>query len=153
MNLTTSKHLIASDADAIDLRFCQGWTDGPPLLLPPKGRVRAMLNAVRLKPDHQTSFIAKRRISIVAVKAGVKAVLAACKPEHILVAERCWRRICTPEAREIGISQPSTAASARAIPLIVNGSVARKLTINAMESLFGPLARAPTSPSVAHCAS
>lgn len=133
--LTALRHKIESEADAIDFCYDQGWSDGLPVIPPTEGRVRAMLDAVRMKPDEQIGFIPERRISISAEKVAINAVLAGCKPEYMPVVVAAVQAVCEPEWAFHG---PSTTTSGPAILLIVNGPIARKLNINSKESLFGP---------------
>lgn len=133
--LTALRHKIESEADAIDFCFDSGWSDGLPVVPPTEGRVRAMLDAVKLAPDHQIGYIPERRISITAEKVAVNAVLAGCKPEYMPVVVAAVEGICEPEWAFHG---PSTTTSGPAILLMVNGPIARKLEINSKESLFGP---------------
>lgn len=133
--LTALRHKIEAEADAIDFCFDHGWSDGLPVIPPTEGRVKAMLDAVKLEPSHQIGYIPERRISITAEKVAINAVLAGCKPEYMPVVVAAVEGICDPEWAFHG---PSTTTSGPAVLLIVNGPVARKLEINSRESLFGP---------------
>jgi hypothetical protein len=134
-DLSAMRHLLQSADEAIEFCYDQGWSDGLPVVPPTEGRVRAMLDAARLKPDHQIGFIPERRISITAEKVAINAVLAGCKPEYMPVVVAAVEGICDPQWAFHG---PSTTTSGPAVLLIVNGPIAQKLEINSRESLFGP---------------
>lgn len=134
-NLTALRHQILSEDEAIEFCFEKGWSDGLPVVPPTEGRVKAMLDAVGLTPNHEIGFIPERRISITAEKVAVNAVMAGCKPEYMPVVVAAVEGICDPEWAFHG---PSTTTSGPAVLLIVNGPVTRKLNINSRESLFGP---------------
>lgn len=135
MKVLQSAQYEVADAEAIDYCFEKGWSDGLPVVPPTEGRVRAMLEASGLEPDHQVGYIPERRISITAEKVAVNAVLAGCRPEYMPVVVAAVAGICEPEWAFHG---PSTTTSGPAVLLIVNGPIARELEINCRESLFGP---------------
>ena len=77
----TSKRITARDeAEAVELAFTRGWSDGLPVVPPTEARVRAMLEAAKLEPDRQVAFITHRAVSITAEKVAINAVMAGCRP-------------------------------------------------------------------------
>ncbi|MBI3028001.1 MAG: hypothetical protein HYY64_00600 [Candidatus Rokubacteria bacterium] len=60
MSLTSRRYSVADPAEAIELCFEKGWTDGLPVVPPTEERVRAMLDAARLRPGDQVAYIAHR---------------------------------------------------------------------------------------------
>ena len=46
--LTSKRHVVADDADAVEFCHARGWTDGLPVIPPTADRVRAMLDAVQI---------------------------------------------------------------------------------------------------------
>ena len=83
--LTSQRHKVADLADAMELCFSRGWTDGLPVIPPTEDRVRSMLEAVRLEPSHQVAFLSQRAVSITAEKVAINAVMAGCRPEYMPV--------------------------------------------------------------------
>ena len=78
--LTSKRHVVADTVDAIEFCYDKGWTDGLPVIPPTPDRVLAMLEAVRLDPQHQVTYIAHRAVAVTAEKVAINAVLAGCKP-------------------------------------------------------------------------
>ena len=132
----TSKRFTARDeADAIEMAFDKGWSDGLPVVPPTEARVRAMLEAVRLESNHQVGFVAHRAVSITAEKVAINAVLAGCRPEYMPVVVAAVEGIADPRWSYHG---PGTSTGGAGVLMIVNGPIARELDINAGDNLFGP---------------
>ena len=83
--LTSHRHRVADLAEAIELCYAKGWTDGLPVIPPTPDRVEAMLAAARLSPDHQVTYVAHRAVSVTAEKVAINAVMAGCRPEYMPV--------------------------------------------------------------------
>jgi hypothetical protein len=122
-------------ADAVEFCFDQGWSDGLPVIPPTEARVRAMLEAARLEPDHQVAFIEHRAVAVTAEKVAINAVMAGCKPEYMPVVIAAVEGIGDPLWSYHG---PGASTGGAAVLMIVNGPVARALDINAGDNLFGP---------------
>ncbi len=132
----TSKRFTARDeADAIEMAFDKGWSDGLPVVPPTEARVRAMLEAARLEPGHQVGFVAHRAVSITAEKVAINAVMAGCRPEYMPVVVAAVEGIADPRWSYHG---PGTSTGGAGVLLIVNGPIARELDVNAGDNLFGP---------------
>jgi hypothetical protein len=132
----TSKRLeAADDAAAVELCFSEGWTDGLPVVPPTPERVGRMLEAARLRPDHEITYVAHRAVSVTAEKVAINAVMAGCRPEYMPVVVAAVEGIGDPRWSYHG---PGTSTAGAGVLLIVNGPVARELDINAGDNLFGP---------------
>jgi hypothetical protein len=132
----TSKRVTARDeADAIELAFAKGWSDGLPVVPPTEARVRAMLEAARLEPGREVAFVAHRAVSITAEKVAINAVMAGCKPEYMPVVVAAVEGIGDPRWSYHG---PGTSTAGAGVLLVVNGPIARELEINSGDNLFGP---------------
>jgi hypothetical protein len=132
----TSKRYTANDlAEAIELCFDKGWADGLPVVPPTEARVRAMLEAAGLEPDHHITFITNRNVAVTAEKAAINAVMAGCRPEYFPVVAAAVEGIGDPKWAYHG---PGTSTAGAAVLMIVNGPIARELEINAGDNLFGP---------------
>lgn len=132
----TSKRFTARDeADAIEMAFDKGWSDGLPVVPPTEARVRAMLEAARLEPSHQVGFVAHRAVSITAEKVAINAVMAGCLPEHMPVVLAAVEGIADPRW---GYHGPATSTGGAGVLMIVNGPIARRLDFNCGDNLFGP---------------
>ena len=133
--LTSKRHAIDDTVDAIEFCHEKGWTDGLPVIPPTLDRVQAMLEAVRLDPQHQVAFIAHRAVAITAEKVAVNAVMAGCKPGYMPVLLAAIEGIGDPAWSYHG---PGTSTGGAAVLIVVNGPIARELDINAGDNLFGP---------------
>jgi hypothetical protein len=133
--LTSKRHQVGDLAEAIELCYEKGWTDGLPVIPPTEARVRAMLEAVRLAPDHQVAFVAHRAVSITAEKVAINAVLAGCTPAYMPVVVAAVEAIGDPRWSYHG---PGTSTGGAGVLMIVNGPIARELDINSGDNLFGP---------------
>jgi hypothetical protein len=133
--LTAKRHLVPDGADAVEFCHAQGWTDGLPVIPPTADRVRAMLDAVRLDAQHAVTVIAHRAVTITAEQVAINAVLAGCKPEYMPVILAAIEGIGDPAW---GYHGPGTSTGGAAVLIVVNGSIARALDINAGDNLFGP---------------
>ncbi|MET0851000.1 MAG: hypothetical protein ABW020_07735 [Candidatus Rokuibacteriota bacterium] len=133
--LTSKRHSVADPADAIELCYEKGWTDGLPVVPPTEARVRAMLDAAELAPDHQIGFITNRQVSILAEKVAINAVMAGCKPEYLPVVVAAVEALADPK---YGYHGPATSTGGAGPLLIVNGPLARRLDFNCGDNLFGP---------------
>ncbi len=133
--LASKRHVIDDETDPIEYCHAQGWTDGLPVIPPTPDRIHAMLEAVRLAPDHQVAYIAHRAVPITAEKVAINAVLAGCKPEYLPVVLAAVEAIGEPAWNYHG---PGTSTAGAGVLIVVNGPIARELDINAGDNLFGP---------------
>jgi hypothetical protein len=133
--LTSKRHVVADDADAVEFCHSRGWTDGLPVIPPTPDRVRATLDAARVDPQHVVTSIAHRAVTITAEKVAINAVLAGCKPEYMPVVLAAVEGIGDPAW---GYHGPGTSTGGAAVLIVVNGPIARALDINAGDNLFGP---------------
>src|SRR3972149_3583497 len=143
MSLMSRRYSVADPAEAIELCFEKGWTDGLPVVPPTEERVRAMLDAARLRPGDQVAYIAHRAVSVTAEKVAINAVMAGCRPEYMPVVAAAVEGIGEPVWSYHG---PGTSTAGAAVLTVVNGPIARELDINAGDNLFGPGWR-PTAPT------
>jgi hypothetical protein len=133
--LTSRRHQAADEADAIELCFARGWTDGLPVVPPTPERVERMVRATRLDPAHEITYIAHRAVSVTAEKVAINAVMAGCRPEYMPVVVAAVEAIGDPRWSYHG---PGTSTAGAGVLIIVNGPAARDLDINAGDNLFGP---------------
>ena len=133
--LTSTRYPVKDAADAIELCFEKGWTDGLPVIPPTPERVEAMLEAAGLAPGDQVAYVAHRAVSITAEKVAVNAVMAGCKPEYMPVVVAAIEGIGDPVWSYHG---PGTSTAGAAVLIVVNGPIARELDVNCGDNLFGP---------------
>ena len=122
-------------AEAIELYFEKGWTDGLPVVPPSEGSVRAMLDGAALDPADEVVFVEHRNVSITAAKVAVNAVMAGCRPEYMPVVVAALEAMVDPRW---GFHGPATSTGGAAVFMVVNGPAARELGIHSGDDVFGP---------------
>jgi hypothetical protein len=133
--LASTRYAVDDVAEAIELCFDKGWTDGLPVVPPTEARVRAMLDAAGLAPDAEVTFITNRQVAVTAEKIAVNAVMAGCRPEYMPVVVAAVEGLGDPRW---GYHGPATSTGGAGVLMIVNGPVARALDFNWGDNLFGP---------------
>jgi hypothetical protein len=117
----------------------RGWGDGLPTIPPTRARVSAMLTGTRRKPEEVVAILVPRlgRATVEAVAAN--AVMAGALPEHLPVILAAVEAVANPSFNLQAVQTTTHPCS----PLvIVNGSIAKRLGINAAGNVFGQGARA-----------
>ncbi|HXJ77587.1 MAG TPA: hypothetical protein VMS64_02800 [Candidatus Methylomirabilis sp.] len=135
MNFESRRHAVADLAEAMELCFTKGWTDGLPVIPPTTASVTAMLEAAAVEPKQQIAFIENRQVSVTAEKVAINAVLAGCKPEYMPVLIAAVEAMADPLYSYHG---PATSTGGSAVFMVVNGPIARELGMNSGDNLFGP---------------
>ena len=135
VTLTSKRLAVHDEAEAVELAYEKGWSDGLPIVAPTEARVRTMLEAARLEPSHQIGVIRDRAVVITAEKVAINAVMAGCRPEYMPVVVAAVEGIADPRWSYHG---PGTSTGGAGVLMIVNGPVARALDINCGDNLFGP---------------
>jgi hypothetical protein len=133
--LTSQRTKVNDVAEAMELCFERGWTDGLPVVPATEPAVRAMLAAAHLEPQAQVAWIAHRAVSVTAEKVAINAVMAGCKPEYMPVVVAAVEGIGDPRWSYHG---PGTSTAGAGVLMVVNGPIARELNVNAGDNLFGP---------------
>ena len=126
-------------ADLIEAYFEKGWTDGLPVVPPSEKAVAAMLAAADLPAGAVVGTIPGRNVRVTADRVAVNAVMAGCLPEYFPVLVAAFEAMDKPDFNFHG----STASTGGSAPLlIVSGTVADDIGMNADVNLFGPGNRA-----------
>jgi hypothetical protein len=131
----SKRHVVSDLAQAMDLCYERGWTDGLPVAPPTEPAVGRMLDAAGLAPDAQLAFITNRQVAVTAEKVAINAVMAGCLPEYMPVVVAAVEAIADPLW---GYHGPATSTGGAGPLLIVNGPIARRLEMNCEDNLFGP---------------
>ena len=134
-NLQSRAYEVSDTSEAIEFYFDKGWTDGLPVVPPTEASIRAMLDAAKLEPGQEITFIENRQVSVTAEKVAINAVMAGCKPEYMPVV------VAAVEALgdlRYGYHGPAASTGGSAVFMLVNGPIARELDINCGDNLFGP---------------
>lgn len=128
-----------SASEQIEFCFARGWTDGLPVVPATRDLVKDMLEAGGLRPETVIAEMPSRKVSVTAEKVAINAVMAGCKPEYMPVVAAAVKGLAAPE---FGLHHVASALAGPTIMIVVNGPIAKKLSINATNNLFGPGHRA-----------
>lgn len=144
MSAVTAEHRGPGEfvdlADAQDLYFERGWTDGLPIVPPTEERVDAMLSTVdSLDFDTTLGHISERRRVLTAGKAAVNAVMAGCRPEYFPVVVTALRAALQPQ---FNLHTVSSSTGGAAPLIVVSGPLVDEIGMNAKGNAFGPGNRA-----------
>jgi hypothetical protein len=118
-----------------ELFYNRGWTDGLPIVPPTRTRVKEMLRGTDLPPDRVITTVETLRGQATVEKVAVNAVMAGCRPEYLPVILAVVEAITDPAFDMIGVQTTDESVSPL---LIINGPIARQLSINSSFGLLGP---------------
>jgi hypothetical protein len=121
-------------AEAQDVFYERGWTDGLPVVPPTERLVLEMLDATDYPPDAVLGPVPPKMGVATIEKVAINAVMAGCKPEYLPVVIAAVRAILHRQFNLNGL-QATTHVSAPL--LIVNGPLARTLGVNGKGNCFG----------------
>src|SRR5499427_5104356 len=133
--LTSQRYEVKDMAEAIELYYAKGWTDGLPVVPPTENSIWGMLESAGLEPEAEITFIENRQVSVTAEKVAINAVMAGCKPEYMPVVVAAVEALADPLYNYHG---PATSTGGSAVFIVVNGPIARELGMNSGDNLFGP---------------
>src|SRR5207253_2863502 len=125
---------VSSLAEAMEVYYERGWTDGLPIVPPEEHRVVEFLRAGGREPDEVLGVLPARRRVITAEKAAINAVMAGCLPQYMPVVNAAVEAMTDPSYGLHGCTA-STAGAANLI--IVHGPISRELRVNHRHSIFG----------------
>ena len=125
--------------EAVERCYELGWTDGLPVVPPTDYKVSQFLEIAGREASGMVGEIPERRRVITCDKVAANAVMAGCLPEYFPVVLAAAEAMLAPEFNLVG---PSSSLGGAGILVIVNGPVARNLSINSRNNLFGPGSRA-----------
>jgi hypothetical protein len=139
MVLTSDRVEVAGVAEAMEVCFERGWSDGLPVVPPTEERVWEMLMYAAIEPQQIVGLFPVRRRAITAEKVAINAVMAGCPPEYFPVVLAAVEAI-TDAAYGLHLHSASTSGPTPLI--IVNGPIRKQIGINCADSVFGPGFRA-----------
>src|SRR5436309_9272521 len=120
--LMSQRYEVKDMAEAIELYYTKGWTDGLPVVPPTENSIWGMLESAGLEPEAEITFIENRQVSVTAEKVAINTVMAGCKPEYMPVVVAAVEAL--GDAR-FGYHGPATSTGGSAICRVVNGPSAR----------------------------
>ena len=113
----------------------KGWGDGFPLVPPTEEKVAAMLKATSKSPEDIITILepgyAVATVNVIAVNA----VMAGCRPKHLPVLLAAVKAMSDPKFR---LRTVTMSTGPHTPMLVVNGPVAKELSINSGRGALGP---------------
>jgi hypothetical protein len=140
VELRAPVHEVPDDAEAVfEYAIEHGWSDGLPVIPPTPDRVRRMLAATTLAPDHVVSTLSPRRGEATVERVAVNAVMAGCAPVHFSSVLAAVDAVADRAFNLHGIQATTNPVG----PLvIVNGPVRLTAGVNCGRGALGPGHRA-----------
>lgn len=126
--------LSVPEADAIEIMFDRGWTDGLPVVPPTPAKVAAMLAAGGREPYEILGSVPARRKTVNAEIVAVNAVMAGCKPEYFPIVVTALEAVLDPA---FNVNTVATSTGGAAICVMVSGSMAAEVGMNGRHNALG----------------
>lgn len=121
--------------EAFEYAYEQGWTDGLPVVLPTAELVAAMVAGSGRGADEVIAVLPPIQGEATVEKIAANAVMAGCRPEYMPVLLAAVDAVAD---ERYGLVHRQITTHAGAPLIIVNGPVARQLSVNASTGVFGP---------------
>jgi hypothetical protein len=122
-------------AEVNELFYRRGWTDGLPIVPPTLGRVEEMLTHAGRSREEVIGELEPLGGVATVEKIATNAVMAGCRPEHLRLVIGAVEAIAEPEFNLRGVQTTDENVTPL---LIVSGSIACDLEINASFGALGP---------------
>ncbi len=126
--------IVLEESDLQERFHAEGWSDGLPVVAPTPDRVDAMLAAARLDPDLVVGIVPQRDRVVTAEKVAVNAVMAGCRPEYFPLVVTAMGAILQPAFNAHTVI---TSTGGAALCLVVSGTEADRLGMNAAHNVLG----------------
>ncbi|HZQ34752.1 MAG TPA: hypothetical protein VFD32_02385 [Dehalococcoidia bacterium] len=137
--LSSAAYEADGEADALELCYRNGWTDGLPVVPPTEERVRRMLAAVPREPAEVLGVYRERGRQITLEKVAINAVMAGCLPEYLPLVVAIVEVLLDPRY-DFHAANASTGSPA--LGFIVNGPIRDAIGMNYQGNVLGPGNRA-----------
>jgi hypothetical protein len=117
----------------------RGWTDGLPTVPPTEAAVHACLRWTDRPPRDLVAVLPPRQGEATVERIAINAVMAGCRPEYLPVIVTAIESLGDPE---FNLDSVQATTHPVAPVVIVNGPIARELSINGGYNAFGQGAHA-----------
>ena len=126
-------------AEAQELFWRRGWTDGLPIVPPTEAVIEEFLVYAGVEPSLVVGEIPERGRQTTAEQVAINAVMAGCLPEHFPVVLAAWQSVTTPIWN---LNSGALSTSGPAPLIIVSGPIVDRLAMRKGGNVFGPGNRA-----------
>ncbi len=130
------------DVAALEQLHAWGFTDGLPVVIPTRGRVKDMCDGASHYPMESLGDLSPRNGTATLQRVAANAVMAGCLPEHMPLLEAA---IAAIQERDFNLIGMQTTTHPCGLLAIVHGPVADLLAMNAGHGCMGPGNRANAS--------
>ena len=136
--LKAARHAVPDAPDALYEELDRrGWIDGLPVIPPTEERVRAMLAATPLAPDHEVVRLRPTMRAATVEIVAVNAVMAGCAPVHLPAVIAALEAIADPAFYLLPMGTNPAAPI-----VVVNGPARERLGVTSGYNTLGPGQRA-----------
>lgn len=129
-----AEELLLEESDVQEHFFEQGWTDGLPIVAPTPDRVAAMLAAGAVDADEEIGTVPQRNVTVAAESLAINSVMAGCKAEYFPVVVAAMEAVLDPA---FNAHAATTSTVGAALCLVVSGSIAAEIGMNAKQNALG----------------
>ena len=124
------------DLDRINELYCaKNWSDGLPIVPPTEARVAKMLAYCDRPLEEPIALVAPRYGAATPLRLAACAVMAGCRPEYFPVVLLAIDALTDEKFNVYGVNATTHPCTTL---VIVNGPVAKELTMNSRHNAFGP---------------
>jgi hypothetical protein len=134
LHFTSRQIEVPDDADAIEVAYDRGWSDGLPIVPPTDLRIARMLAGTTRKAEDVIGLIPPNLSECTVEKAAINAVMAGCRPEYFPVVLAAIDAALKPEFSMHGLLATLWFAGP---VLIVNGPISQRIGMNAAGNALG----------------
>ena len=133
--LISERIQVTDPAEAIELYYRHGWTDGLPVVPPTEANVMVALEKAGLAPSDVLGVVPGRGRVVTAEKVAINAVMAGCLPEYMPVVAAAVRAICQDP---FNLHSCALSTQGSCVLVVVNGPVRHQLGFNGGVNALGP---------------
>lgn len=130
-----AEELPSDELEAFTAMYERGWTDGLPVVQPTPERVDAMVAVSGRDPDEVIAVLPPVQGEASVRRIAANAVMAGCLPEYLPVVLAAVDAVAD---EKYGLVHRQITTHAGAALVIVNGPIAKTLSINSRTGVFGP---------------
>lgn len=128
------QHSVASESEAFEYAFTQGWTDGLPVIPPTRNRVDEVLKHWGFDASAEIGRVPERNRIITAEMVAANTVMAGCTVDMFLTVLAATEAILDPQFNIVG---PSASTGGAAPLIIVHGPIVTNLGFNSETAVLG----------------
>jgi hypothetical protein len=140
--LSAAQHRYRDVAELVEDYHERGWTDGLPIVPPTPEAVEAFVDQAGLAPGDTVGTVPSWSATVTVEQVAINAVMAGCRPEYMPVVLTAIEAALMPALGLHGVLATTNACT----PVVmVNGPIAKAISMNSKGNVFGQGNRANAS--------